>query len=129
MVRLKDQLTAEEALTHLTKLLASREKRGVKNCKKFSHREMALLEDIFLERNYSNLIFYVTDFISENYQSGMEIINAPTIRRIDFLKNILIERNATKAAIKSGYSPKSAKQQGYRTLKWIIKAQKAKSNF
>lgn len=126
MKKLKEQLTTKELLVHLTRLLESREKMGIKKYKKFNVREMAMLEDIFLDRNYSNLLFYIADFISDNYQLGMEITNAPTLRRLSFFKHLLTTGNATKAAIKSGYSPKSAKQQGYRTLKWIIRAQKPK---
>jgi phage terminase small subunit len=35
------------------------------------------------------------------------------------MKNMLTIRKYKDAAIRAGYSPKGAKQQGYRVLKWI----------
>lgn len=60
------------------------------------------------------------DLVSENRLEGFKLDNTATLRRILFFKFFLANRgNATKAAILAGYSPKSAKQQGYRILKWI----------
>lgn len=60
------------------------------------------------------------DLVSENRLEGFKIENTATLRRILFFKFFLANRgNATKAAILAGYSQKSAKQQGYRILKWL----------
>jgi len=50
------------------------------------------------------------------------IENTASMRRVLFFKRYFINKgNATKCAIEAGYNPKSAKQAGYRTLKWIQK--------
>ena len=51
---------------------------------------------------------------------GFNLTNTPSLRRVLFFKHFLANNgNATRAAIQAGYSPKSAKQQGYRVLKWL----------
>lgn len=56
----------------------------------------------------------------KNRLMGIGLSNTPSLRRVVFFKHFLLNKgNATQSAIMAGYSPKSAKQQGYRTLRWI----------
>lgn len=65
------------------------------------------------------LAFALNQF-NKNKLMGIGLSNTASLRRVVFFKHFLMNKgNATQSAIKAGYSPKSAKQQGYRTLKWI----------
>lgn len=60
------------------------------------------------------------DLVCESRFEGFNLTNTAMLRRVLFFKYFLANKgNATRAAILAGYSPKSAKQQGYRTLKWL----------
>lgn len=51
---------------------------------------------------------------------GRGLQNTPSLRRVLFFQYFIANNgNAARAAIQAGYSPKSAKQQGYRVLKWL----------
>ncbi len=86
---------------------------------KFDMEEIAFIADIIFNKPYSALPLLVADFILEKTDSRHFLTNGPTVRRLKFLKNMLSTFNATKSAIAAGYSPKTAKQQGYRTIREI----------
>jgi hypothetical protein len=96
-----------------------RHKDEVPKTRKFKPAEIAMLEEIIFGEKYTSLPFYVADYVSNCHMDGIEIANAPTIKRLKFLRYMLGGLNAKEAAIRAGYSKKSAKQQGYRTLKAI----------
>jgi hypothetical protein len=73
-----------------------------------------------LNNNPDEVIIFALNYIENRYLEGIGFKNSPSMRRLLFFRAFLSNKgNATKAAIEAGYSPKSAKQQGYRTLKWI----------
>lgn len=102
-----------------------RNSKQYKNTPKKPNPKFVLDEIIFIIQTifykpYKDLPLVLIDFITNHYLSGIKLTNSATFRRIEFLKNfVLYTGNSAKAAIASGYSPKSAKQQGYRTLKWL----------
>lgn len=60
------------------------------------------------------------DHYCDRYLSGFKITNTASLRRVMFFRYFLTNKgNATRAAILAGYSPRSAKQQGHRVLKWV----------
>lgn len=62
------------------------------------------------------------DYFCDSELMGFKLSNTSSLRRVLFFKYFLLNKgNATKSAIQAGYSPKSAKQQGYRVLQWVKK--------
>ena len=102
-----------------------RELKKIKKSNKFIEKSFTEEEAIFIGRliihKPENLAFLFTlDHISQKYLLGTIFLNTASLRRIEFFKNFMLcKGNATQSAIKAGYSPKTAKQQGYRLLKWI----------
>jgi hypothetical protein len=101
-----------------------------KDYSKLTIKEAVFLTDLLLNRKSKDLIlFSIADYLAENYHKGVSTFaNGASYRRLMFYKNFLAHNgNATKATISAGYSPKSAKQQGHRLLRWIQKAQQSPS--
>src|SRR3989344_4032207 len=88
---------------------------------KFNRDEMAILVKIILQKPKDFILFHIADYMAEHYQMGVPVFaNGASMRRLQFFKSFIVNNgNATKAAIEVGYSPRSAKQQGHRTLRWI----------
>ncbi len=87
----------------------------------FTKREAFFLADLLFTKDKDLLLFYIADFMADNFHEGVRVFaNGASYRRLEFYKQFWITKgNATKAAIQCGYSPKSAKQQGHRMLRWI----------
>ena len=99
----------------------------IKHYPKFTLREIIFLTRLLLHKKPNDLVlFSIADYMADNYQMGVPVFaNGASYRRLMFFKNFILHKgNATKSAISSGYSPKSAKQQGHRLLRWIQKAQR-----
>lgn len=91
---------------------------------KFTIEEIKLIYDLVFLKKRDPIFLQILDYITDNHFLGMDINNTASLRRIEFFRNFLTNKgNATRAAIASGYSSKSAKQAGYRVLKWIQKQQ------
>ncbi|OGH14715.1 MAG: hypothetical protein A2860_01215 [Candidatus Levybacteria bacterium RIFCSPHIGHO2_01_FULL_37_33] len=108
------------------------QKKNIKNYPKFTKREVIFLTRLLFEKPNELVLFSVADFMSDNYQQGVPVFaNGASYRRLQFYKHFILHTgNATKAAISSGYSQKSAKQQGHRLLRWIQRNQeKSMSGF
>jgi len=88
---------------------------------KFNESEVSLLAGIIFQKPNDIILFHIADYMAEHYQMGVPVFaNTASMRRLQFFKSYIVNNgNATKAAIEVGYSPKSAKQQGHRTLRWI----------
>jgi len=87
----------------------------------FSVREAIFLSELILHKQNDLVLFVIADYMADNYHSRVSVFaNGASFRRLQFFKQFLLHKgNATKAAIGAGYSPKSAKQQGHRLLRWI----------
>ena len=97
----------------------------IKHYTKITTREALFLAQLLLYKKSNDLIlFSIADYLADNYHDGVfTFANGASYRRLIFFRNFLMYRgNATKSAITAGYSPKSAKQQGHRLLRWIQKA-------
>jgi len=93
---------------------------------RFSLRDFNFLANLILRKEKDFITISALGYIVDTRLMGMGISNTASLRRVLFFKNFLLNRgNATKSAIAAGYSPRSAKQQGYRTLKWIQKQNKS----
>ena len=90
---------------------------------RFSIQEFAFLAELILKKEKGFIVIRALDYISENcLEGGLGFPNTASFRRLVFYQNFLGNKgNATKAAIAAGYSPRSARQSGYRALKWIQK--------
>ncbi len=87
----------------------------------FTKREVFFLADLLFKKPNDLILFTIADFFADNYHQGVRVFaNGASYRRLQFYKHILFNNgNATKSAIQAGYSPRSAKQQGHRLLRWI----------
>lgn len=85
----------------------------------FSQKEMEFIRDLIFLKDGRTIVGSAVDAVmSEEF--NVRPFNGPTIRRLKFFHSFIgTLGNAAKAARYAGYSPKSAKQQGYRTLKFI----------
>ena len=86
---------------------------------KFTFKEVCFLIELIFNRPRELLFVYLADYLHED--SGFKRIpfNGFNTRRLAFFHKILFFHNAKKAAIAAGYSPRSAKQTGYRIVKAI----------
>jgi hypothetical protein len=119
----KKQFTASEIIDGLSELYKQRkEKLKTKEKKLFSLAEFNFLLNLISDKNKDFVTISVFKYISDRGCYGLGIENTASMRRVLFFKRYFINKgNATKCAIDAGYKPKSAKQSGYRTLKWIQK--------
>lgn len=71
-------------------------------------------------RDLEKALVEFLDYFSDEVLMNRGLKNSPSLRRVLFFRYFLSNNgNASRAAIQAGYSPKSAKQQGYRVLKWL----------
>lgn len=86
---------------------------------KFTEEEVSFIIGYIFHKNlvYKEIPGAVAGLIESNHMLGYPI--SPTnYRYVRFYKHFIMSGgNATKAAIAAGYSPRTAKQQGYRLLK------------
>jgi hypothetical protein len=74
----------------------------------------------FSDAEYSYVLKKAIRKFHDNEFNGFGNLNTLTLRRVIFFKYLIGNLgNATKAAIYAGYSPRSAKQQGHRLLRWV----------
>ena len=120
----KPRFTSLEVLDGLLKLSKCKEYKEQTDPPLFSPEEFMFLSKLLLEKKKDLIFITMLDHLSYKYFYNMNIANTASLRRIEFFKNFIMNGgNATKSAIASGYSPKCAKQQGYRVLKWIQEQQ------
>jgi hypothetical protein len=88
---------------------------------RFTKREALFLTELLLHKSNDLILFTIADFLADNHHEGVRVFaNGASYRRLEFFKQFWVTKgNATKSAINCGYSPKSAKQQGHRLLRWI----------
>jgi len=87
---------------------------------KFNIQEARFIRDLIFRKPKGLLFYYLADHLMNNtVAKDMPMFNAPSMRKLRFIFNFITSKSAKDAAIKAGYSPKSAKQQAYRTLREI----------
>ena len=102
-------------------LFLKRAKEKDKNykCRKFTFHEVMFLVQLIFYRPKEQIFIYLADYLRNNTDFKYLPFNGMNSRALKFFHNILFLQNARKAAIATGYSPRSAKQTGYRLVKKI----------
>ena len=95
---------------------------------KFNYEEFDFLFFLILFKPKGLLFYYLADHLmNETAIKNMPMFNAPSVRKLKFIYNFISgARTAKEAAIKAGFSPKTAVQQASRIL-WEINGRKRKS--
>ena len=113
-------INSKELIPVLAALL--KEKKYIKTLPypKFNIQELRFIRDLIFHKPKGLLFFYLADHLMNNTTlSQLPMFNAPSIRKLRFIYNFLDSKSAKEAAIKAGFSPKTAKQQASRILKEI----------
>lgn len=86
----------------------------------FEQEEIGFICNLILTKKKDLAFMTAVEYIADTRLFGIRSLNTASLRRIKFYKSFMLGKgNATRAAIDAGYSPRSAKQQGHRVLKWI----------
>ncbi len=122
----KTTFNSRELIYGLCSVLLDRKFKKPNPLPKFTLKEALFIRDLIFLRPKDIVYFYLADHIGDRTEIGRcGLFNSKGYRRYLFLKNFLICRgNTARAAVLSGYSPRSAKQQGYRLLKQLQRSYK-----
>lgn len=113
-------LTAPEVIEMLVGLQDNEEYQKRKPSPKFTIQEFRFIRDLIYRKPKGLLFHYLADHIMNDTGARyMPMFNAPSKRKLHFIHTFLSARSGAEAARRAGYSPKSAKQQAWRTLKEI----------
>lgn len=117
----KETLNSKELINALQELCASKKFKKQNPLPKFTMQEARFIADLIFNRPKDLVYLYLVDHIVNRTEKGrMRLFDSRGYRKYLFLVNFLTDKgNAAKAAILSGYSPRSAKQQGHRLLRQI----------
>jgi len=86
----------------------------------FTIEECRFIRDLIFWKQKDLAFLYIANHIGNKTEIGMNIFSSKRYRQYLFLKGFFQNRgNSAKAARLAGYSPKTARQQGYRILKNI----------
>ena len=87
---------------------------------KFTIQEARFMRDLIFWKPKGLIFHYLADeVINRNSLKDLPMFNAPSLKKLGFFYNMLSLMTAKDAAIKAGYSPHTAKQQGHRILREI----------
>jgi len=88
---------------------------------RFTFKEVDFIVDLIFYKPNQIIFIYLADyFLSLEGDAFKEIpFSGRTLKKIEFLRHLLMNYNAAKSARLSGYSHRCAKQQGYRLIKEI----------
>lgn len=113
------KINTEEIIYNLVLLLEDKDYKKKNPLPKFNMQEFYFIRDLIFRKPRGLLFFYLADHLMNNTIAYyLPMFNAPSMKKLQFLHNFIsCEGNAKQAAIKAGYSPKTAKQQAYRILK------------
>ncbi len=92
-----------------------------KKLPRFNIQEIRFIRDLIFCKPNKLVFFYIADYVMNNtIVKRLPAFNGPCLRRLRFLHNYIATLgNAKEAAIRAGFSPKTAKQQGHRLLREI----------
>jgi len=81
---------------------------------------MSTTSRVLNKRVIEEVLIEILDSACGQKLMGRGLQNTASLRRVLFFKHFLANNgNASRSAVQAGYSPKSAKQQGYRVLRWL----------
>jgi hypothetical protein len=114
-------LNAEEVVNILASLVEVKKYKKKSPSPKFNLREFYFIRDLIFWKPRGLVFLYIADHIMNHTAvHDIPMFNAPSFKKLQFLRNFFENMgNAKEAAIKAGYSPKTAKQQGHRILREI----------
>ena len=117
----KEILNSKELINELYNLCTDKQFKKPEPLPEFTLKEALFIRDLIFFKPKDVVYFYLADHLAERTGFGWQgLFNSRAYRHYTFLKEYIIcGGNATKAAVLSGYSRKSAKQQGYRVLRRI----------
>ena len=112
--------TAPEVIQMLVELQDIEEYQKKEPSPKFNVQEFRFIRDLIFRKPKGLLFFYLADHIMNNTGARiMPMFNAPSKKKLQFIYNFLGAKSGAETARQAGYSPKSAKQQAWRTLREI----------
>ena len=114
-------LDTSELIETLAELLKDKEYTKKLPYPKFNIQEARFIRDLIFRKPKGLLFFYLADhMMNDTTLRYLPMFNAPSMKKLRFFYSFMETRgNATAAAIKAGYSPKTAKQQASRALREI----------
>jgi len=113
-------LNAEKLICILLDLLVDKKYPKKQPLPKFNIQEARFIRDLIFQKPKGLLFFYLADHLMNNTSLRyLPMFNAPSMRKLHFFFHFLSSKSGKEAAIKAGYSPKTATQQASRTLKEI----------
>lgn len=87
---------------------------------KFTIQEFFYIRDLIFNKPKGLLFHYIADdLMNDTRIRNLPMFNTSSIKKLRFFFALFSTGSATQAAIQAGYSPRSAKQQGYRLMKAI----------
>lgn len=113
-----NKINSQQLIQILSK---SCENKSQKDLPLFTTKETNFIIDLIFNKSDNLAYLYIIEYILDKTKMDKSILfNSMNYKRYLFLMNYFkCKGNATRAAILSGYSYKSAKQQGHRILKEI----------
>lgn len=125
---MKKEYNSNEVINILLKLNQNKRFKKPKNPPLFTKNEVLFIADLIFCKPKDIIFIYIVDYIINKTKiSGIYLLNGRNYKKYIFLANYFrCNGNATQAAILSGYSPKSAKQQAHRILRQIQKYSRLK---
>ena len=113
-------LNTKELVFVLVDLLKGRKYKKRRPLPKFNIQEARFIRDLIFRKPKGLLFFYLADHLMNNTSLRyLPMFNAPSMKKLHFFFNFFGSKNAKEAAIKAGYSHKTATQQASRILKEI----------
>ena len=113
-------LDSKELIEQLQLLISYKQYKRPNPLPTFNTQEIYFIRDLIFRKPDNLLFLYLAYFLmNETKLKHLPIFNVPSIKKLRFIMNILSSRSATEAAIKAGYSIKTAKQQASRLVKEI----------
>ena len=109
---------AKELVEVLVEILKNKKCRKKLPYPKFNIQEARFITELIFWKPKGLLFFYLADHLMNNTSlRNLPMLNAPSVRKLHFFYNFFGSKSAKAAAIKAGFSPKTAKQQASRLLK------------
>lgn len=117
----EETFNSEELLEQLRLLILDKKFKKPNPLPKFNIQEARFIRDLIFWKPKGVMFYYLADYMmNETVAKYMPMFNAPSLKKLHFILNLLSLRGSAKdAAIKAGYSPKTAKQQASRALRQI----------
>lgn len=111
-------LDAKELIYILVEILEDKKYQKKFPYPKFNIQEARFIRELIFQKPKGLLFFYLADHLMNNTTlKNLPMFNTPSVRKLHFFYNFFGSKSAKAAAIKAGFSPKTAKQQASRLLK------------